>query len=163
MRSTQVPERALHISVVGAGTAAEPELALAQAVGVEIARAGAVLVCGGLGGVMEAACRGARRAGGRTVGIIPGSDPAAANPWVEVVVASGIGHARNVLVVQSGDAVVALAGSHGTRSEIALALKVGRPVVALGGWDDVEGVVHAGTPQAAVSMAQRLIREPKAR
>ena len=148
--------RPLHISVVGAGTAESRDLARAREVGEEIAKAGAVLVCGGLGGVMEAACRGAREAGGRTVGIIPTADRNTANAWAEVVVATGIGHARNVLVVQSGDAVVALPGSHGTLSEIVLALKVGRPVVGVDAWHEIEGVSIAADPVDAVARALRL-------
>ena len=149
----------IHISVIGAGAAETAELEVARQVGAEIARAGAVLVCGGLGGVMEAACRGAREAGGRTVGILPGSDPAAANPWAEVVVPTGMGHARNVLVVQSGEAVVALPGSHGTRSELALALKIGRPVVGLGAWQEADDVVPAASAGLAVAAAVGLARE----
>ena len=152
----------IHITVIGAGAAEAAALEVARQVGAEIAGAGAVLVCGGLGGVMEAACRGAREARGRTVGILPGSDPAAANPWAEVVVPTGIGHARNVLVVQSGEAVVALPGSHGTRSELALALKIGRPVVGLGAWQEVEGVVPAASAAQAVAAAVGLAQERRA-
>ena len=148
--------RPIHISVVGSGEADQALLDLARAVGREVARADCVLVCGGLGGVMAGACRGAREAGGRTVAIVPGPDPAAANPWTEVVVATGLGHARNVVVVQSGDAVVALPGSFGTLSEVALALKAGRPVVGLGAWGEIEGVVEAESPEEAVRQAVRL-------
>lgn len=155
--------RPIQISVVGAGTAGEAEQAVAHRVGVEIASAGAVLVCGGLGGVMAAACRGATEAGGRTLGILPGSDPTAANPWVEVAVPSGMGHARNVLVVQSGEAVVALPGSHGTQSEVAIALKIGRPVVGLGAWHQMAGVVPAADPAQAVAAALELARAGRAR
>ncbi|GAB4267645.1 MAG: TIGR00725 family protein [Deferrisomatales bacterium] len=146
-------ERATALSLVGAGTAGPDLQRLAYETGRRIAAAGCVLVCGGLGGVMEAACRGAREAGGRTVGILPGIDPGAANPWVEVAVATGMGHARNAVVVQSGRAVVALPGSWGTLSEVALALKVGRPVVGLGAWGHVEGVRTASTPAEAVARA----------
>ena len=152
----------IHISVIGAGAAGAAELEVARQVGAEIAAVGAVLVCGGLGGVMEGACQGAREARGRTVGILPGSDPAAANPWTEVVVPTGMGHARNVLVVQSGEAVVALPGAHGTRSELALALKIGRPVVGLGAWQEVEGVVAAPNAAQAVATAVGLARERRA-
>lgn len=106
---------------------------------------------------MAGACQGAREAGGRTVGILPGSDASAANPWVEVVVPTGLGHARNVLVVQSGDAVLALPGSWGTLSEVALALKSGRPVVSVGAWQDLDGVAVAGSPEEAVATALRRI------
>jgi uncharacterized protein (TIGR00725 family) len=149
-------QRPPQLSVIGAGDAGAGEMALATRVGREIARAGCVLVCGGLGGVMEGACRGAREAGGRTVAILPGPDASAANPWAEVVIPTGLGHARNLLVVQSGIAVLALPGSWGTLSEIALARKIGRPVVDLGGWSYVEGLARAGSPAEAVSLALRL-------
>jgi uncharacterized protein (TIGR00725 family) len=124
----------------------------AEAVGGELARAGAVLVCGGLGGVMEAACRGAHEAGGRTVGILPGADRAAANRFVDVAIPTGLGEARNALVVRSADALVAVGGGYGTLSEIALALKAGKPVVGLNSWD-IEGIDGAATPQQAVAAA----------
>ena len=106
-------------------------------------------MCGGLGGVMEAACRGAKDAGGTTVGILPGSDRAAANRFVDVAVATGLGEARNALVVRAADAVIAIGGGYGTLSEIALALKAGKRVVGLDTWD-VEGVEAADSPDAAV-------------
>lgn len=106
-------------------------------------------MCGGLGGVMEAACRGAKDAGGTTVGILPGTDRAAANPFVDVAVATGLGEARNALVVRAADAVIAIGGGYGTLSEIALALKAGKRVVGLETWD-VEGVEVADAPEAAV-------------
>jgi hypothetical protein len=146
-------ERRLHIAVVGAGVCPEPAQQVAEAVGREIAHHQAVLVCGGLGGVMESAARGARTAGGLVVGILPSYDASTANPWVDVVIVTGLGHARNVLVVASGDAVIALPGEHGTASEINLALKLGRPVVALGAWEAYDDVVHADTPEQAVSLA----------
>jgi len=146
-------ERRLHIAVSGAGTCSRPVWQLAEEVGREIARHGAVLICGGLGGVMEAAARGARGAGGLTVGILPSYDSRSANRWLDVVIPSGLGHARNVLVVASGDAVIALPGEQGTASEIALALKLQRCVVALEAWQDYAGVLHATSPTEAVTMA----------
>jgi uncharacterized protein (TIGR00725 family) len=143
----------VQLAVVGAG-AADPELAdLSCQVGRAVAEAGAVLICGGLGGVMEGACRGAVEAGGLCVAILPGADPTTANPWATVVVATGLGHARNAVVVQSADAVIALPGSWGTLSEIALARKSGRPVVGLGAWDEVAGVRPAASPREAVNLA----------
>jgi uncharacterized protein (TIGR00725 family) len=109
-----------------------------------------VLVCGGLGGVMEAACKGAKESGGTTVGILPGLDRADANPYVEVAVATGLGEARNALVVRAADALIAIGGGYGTLSEVALALRAGKRVVGLGTWD-VEGVEPAGSPEAAVA------------
>ena len=140
-----------YVAVVGAGDAVSGELlAAAEAVGAELARRGAVVVTGGLGGVMEAACRGARAAGGTTVGILPGGDRAAANPHVEVAIATGMGELRNGVVVRSADALIAIAGGHGTLSEIALALKAGKRVVGIGSWE-IEGVAAMADPLAAVS------------
>jgi uncharacterized protein (TIGR00725 family) len=119
-------------------------------VGRELAGAGAVVVCGGLGGVMEAACRGAREAGGRTIGILPGTDRTAANEFVEVAIPTGLGEARNALVVRTADALIAVGGGYGTLSEIALALKAGKRVVGLDSWD-IDGVVAAPDPVAAVA------------
>ena len=110
-------------------------------------------MCGGLGGVMEAACRGARSAGGLTIGILPTYDRGSANPWVEIVIPTGFGHGRNVIVVASGDVVIALPGEHGTASEIALALTLGRRVVAVGAWETYAGIGHASSPGEAVALA----------
>ncbi|MFP5362169.1 MAG: TIGR00725 family protein [Thermoleophilia bacterium] len=141
-----------YVAVVGAGADVSPELlAAAEAVGAGLARRGAVVVTGGLGGVMEAACRGARSAGGMTLGILPGDDRRAANAYVDVAVASGMGELRNGLVVRSADALVAIAGGAGTLSEIALALKAGKPVVGVGTWR-IEGVAEAGDAAAAVAL-----------
>jgi hypothetical protein len=118
-----------------------------------VAAAGAVLISGGLGGVMQAASRGARQAGGVAVGILPGPSHREANPFVDVAIATDLGHARNVLVVRSSHAIVALPGEHGTLSEIALAMKVGIPVVGLKSWTHLEGVVAAESASEAVGLA----------
>ncbi len=142
-----------YVAVVGAGGDVAPEmLAIAEAVGAELARRGAVVVTGGLGGVMEAACRGAKEAGGTTVGILPGLDRSAANPYVDVAIATGLGEARNALVVRSADVVVAVGGGYGTLSEIGLALKIGKRVVGLGTWE-IDGVLVVDGPEAAVAEA----------
>jgi uncharacterized protein (TIGR00725 family) len=142
-----------YIAVVGAGDDVEaPLLAVAEAVGAELASRGAVVVTGGLGGVMEAACRGARSAGGTTLGILPGGDRTAANAFVSVAVATGLGELRNGLVVRCADAVVAIAGGYGTLSEIALALKAGKPVVGIGTWE-IDGVRAAADASEAVALA----------
>ena len=125
---------------------------MAQEVGRLLARRGAVVVCGGLGGVMEAACRGASREGGTTVGVLPGLDRGAANPFVSVAVATGLGEARNALVVRAADALIAVGGAYGTLSEIALALKAGKPVIGLGTWR-IDGVERVEGPEAAVNLA----------
>jgi uncharacterized protein (TIGR00725 family) len=142
----------MYVAVIGSATCDQQIAALAEAVGGEIARRGAVLICGGRGGVMEAACRGAKESGGLTVGILPGSDRNGANPYVDVPVVTGLGEARHAVVVRSADAVVAVSGGYGTLSEIGLALKMGRPVVGLNIWP-VETVVQASTPVEAVEKA----------
>lgn len=128
------PSPSRYVAVVGPGSCSEAEASLAAVVGAELARAGAALVCGGLGGVMEAACRGCAEAGGLTIGILPGADRSAANPWVRVAIATGMGELRNGLLVRTADALIAVGGAYGTLSEIALALKAGKPVVGLGTW-----------------------------
>jgi uncharacterized protein (TIGR00725 family) len=128
----------------------------AEEVGAGLASLGAVVVTGGLGGVMEAACRGARSRRGRTLGILPGEDRAEANGWVEIAVATGLGELRNGLVVRASDALVAIGGGHGTLSEIALALKLGRAVVGLGTWA-VQGVDEVTTAEDAVERIARVL------
>lgn len=125
----------------------------AEEVGRLLAERGATVVTGGLGEVMAAAARGAKAAGGSTIGILPGAIRAGANEWIDHVVVTGIGHARNLAVVASGDAVIAVGGKYGTLAEIGLALTLGRPVVVLEpGWD-VDGALRAATPQDAVDLA----------
>jgi hypothetical protein len=146
------------VAVVGAGDADDELAAAAEEVGRRLAQAGAAVVCGGLGGVMEAACRGAKSAGGLTVGILPGRRRADANRWVDVAIPTGMGETRNALVVMSADAVVAVGGEHGTLSEVAFGLKLGRPVVGLRTWRLVRGdgavdesIVPTEDAQAAVA------------
>jgi uncharacterized protein (TIGR00725 family) len=146
-----------YVAVVGPGEASPQQVEAAEAVGAGLAQAGAVVVTGGLGGVMEAACRGARSKRGRTLGLLPGDDRDAANGWVEIAVATGMGELRNGLVVRAADAVVAVGGGHGTLSEIALALKLGRPVIGLGTWE-VHGVEHVSTPAEAVGRVAAVLR-----
>jgi hypothetical protein len=119
-----------------------------------LAAAGFTVVCGGMGGVMEAVCRGAVDGGGLTVGILPVEDPAMANPWVRVALPTGMGSARNRLVALAGGAMVAVGGRYGTLSEIAFALDAGRPVCSMGGWDGVPGVVAVGGPEQAVQFVR---------
>jgi uncharacterized protein (TIGR00725 family) len=137
------------VAVVGPG---EGPVGAAAEVGRLVAERGAVLVCGGLGGAMEAACRGAKEAGGMTVGILPGPDRAAANPYVDIALPTGLGEARNALVVRAADAVIAVGGGYGTLSEIAFALKAGKRVIGLDTWE-IEGVSPADGPEAAVAAA----------
>jgi uncharacterized protein (TIGR00725 family) len=137
---------------VGPGDATAEQEAAAEEVGRLLARRGVVVVCGGLGGVMEAACRGARSEGGIAVGILPGLDRGAANAHVSVAIATGLGEARNALVVRAADALIAVGGAYGTLSEIALALKAGKRVVGLGTWE-IDGVERADGPESAVEAA----------
>ncbi len=149
----------LLISVIGAGKCDEETYAAAEQVGRALALRGATVVCGGLGGVMEAACRGAKVAGGRTIGILPGIDQNEANAYVDIPIVTGLGEARNVIVVRSGRAVVAVGGEYGTLSEIAFALKFGIPVIGLGTWQlardakVLSGIVEVNDPVEAVELA----------
>jgi len=144
------------VAIVGAGDAAAAVRDLAYAAGLAVARRGAVLICGGRGGVMAAAARGAQSAGGLTIGILPGYDRSQANANIEIAIATGMGEARNAIVVASADSVVALAGEGGTLSEIGLAIKLGRPVVGLRAWQQLEMISHADDPVAAVDLALEL-------
>jgi uncharacterized protein (TIGR00725 family) len=141
------------ISVIGAGDCTPEIYKTAAKVGSLIAQRGAVLVTGGLYGVMEAASKGAREAGGITVGILPGSAKNDANKYVMIPIATGLSHARNIIVVRTSDAVIAVSGEYGTLSEIAIALKLGKPVVGIQTWENIEGVVSAAGPEEAVNMA----------
>jgi uncharacterized protein (TIGR00725 family) len=142
----------IYVAVVGPGEAEAGHESAAEEVGRLIAERGAILVCGGLGGVMEAACRGARSAGGVTVGLLPGIDRDDANPHVSVALPTGLGQARNAVVVRSADSVVAIGGGYGTLSEIALALRRGKPVIGLDTWE-IDGVRFVDGPEAAVEAA----------
>jgi len=156
-------ERRPIIAVCGAGHADAETVALADAVGYELARAGAIVVCGGLGGVMESACAGAKRGGGLTVGIVPGPDIAAANPYVDVPIATGMEDGRNAIITHTAEAVIALRGSYGTLSEVALALKMGKPVCTLGDWCPIDSVVVYQTPVDAVQGTLALLRSRQKR
>ena len=127
--------RQLIISVIGESNARPHIASLAEQVGAELARRGALIVCGGLGGVMEAACRGAKSAGGTTIGILPGDSPLSANDYIDIPIITGMGYARNALVAKTGSAVVAVGGAYGTLSEIGHALGEGAPVVGLETWE----------------------------
>ncbi len=140
------------VAVIGGSRPGRQALETAFEVGRLIARAGAIVVCGGLGGVMEAASRGAREEGGFVVGILPGAAMTDANPWVDLPIATGLGYTRNALVILNADAVVAVDGEYGTLSEIAYGKIHGKRVVGLGTWE-VKGVEPAATPEEAVRMA----------
>jgi uncharacterized protein (TIGR00725 family) len=150
------------IAVIGGGEPSSEEARLAEEVGRELARRGAILICGGLGGVMEAACRGATAEGGLTVGILPGDTSDTANPHVSIPIVTGIGYARNMAVVKSAGAVIAIGGSYGTLSEIAYALQSGIPIIGLNTWsisrngqvDD--SIIIVEDPAKAVETALKL-------
>ncbi|MFH1140152.1 MAG: TIGR00725 family protein [Chloroflexota bacterium] len=148
------------ISVIGGGDSPTADvLRMAEEVGRELARQGVTVVCGGLEGVMAAVCRGAKAQGGVTIGILPGNDPADANPWVDYAICTGMGYARNLIVVKSGRAVIAIDGAYGTLSEIGHALGDGIPVVGLHTWalarngKPERGIIPAQTPAEAVEKA----------
>ncbi|OGO22141.1 MAG: TIGR00725 family protein [Chloroflexi bacterium RBG_16_50_9] len=155
--------RKIFITVIG-GSECSPQIALmAEEVGREIARHGAILVCGGLGGVMEAACKGACAEGGLTVGVLPGESRRTANPYVQIPIVTGIGYARNVAVVKSGQVVIAIDGSYGTLSEIGHALQSGIPVIGLNTWSlqsdgkEDRSIIRAENPKDAVKKALEVL------
>jgi uncharacterized protein (TIGR00725 family) len=155
------------IAVIGDSSCSQEETELAESVGELLAERGAVVVCGGLGGVMEGVCRGAKSRGGLTVGILPGQDSSMANPWVDIPVVTGLGEARNVVVAKSAQAVIAIGGGYGTLSEIAYALKSGIPVVGLNTWSlskngrEDGSIVRAQSASEAVDKAISLAKKQK--
>jgi len=149
------------ISVIGAGSCDKKTYVIAEDVGRLVAQSNSILITGGLGGVMEAASKGAKEAGGTVVGILPGFSNKDANAYVTVPVTTGLSHARNVIVVRSADAVIAVAGEYGTLSEIAIALKLGKPVIGINTWENIKGVVKADNAEDAVIKAFELIGESK--
>ena len=155
------------IAVIGDSSCSAGEAKLAEAVGELLAQQGVIVICGGLGGVMEAVCRGAMSKGGLTVGILPGEDPGMANPWVSIPVVTGIGEARNVAVVKSAQAVIAIGGGYGTLSEIAYALKSGIPIIGLNTWSlsrngkEIDGIIKLDNAKKAVDKAVALAKKHK--
>ena len=155
------------IAVIGNSSCSPEETKLAESVGELLAQQGVTVICGGLGGVMEAVCRGAKSKGGLTVGILPGQDSSTANPWVDIPVVTGIGEARNVAVVKSAQAVIAIGGSYGTLSEIAYALKSGIPVIGLNTWSlsrnrrEDDSIIRVQSATEAVDKAISLAKKRK--
>ncbi len=145
------------IGVIGAGNADAALTGIAEEVGRLIATRNALLVCGGLGGVMEAAARGAKDAGGTTIGILPQATKEMANQYIDVPVATGFGEGRNVVIIRTADALIAVGGEYGTLSEVAFALKMGKPVVGIDTWD-IRGIINADTPEAAVNITFALLK-----
>ncbi len=140
------------IGVIGASSCSAEIAKLAEAVGREIGKRGAVLICGGLGGVMEFAAKGAKEAGGITIGILPGTSKEEANCYIDIPIVTGLGHARNIIIAHSSDSLIAISGEHGTLSEIAIGLKLRKTVIGLNTWD-IEGVIRAKTAADAVEKA----------
>ncbi|MDH4268769.1 MAG: TIGR00725 family protein [Dehalococcoidia bacterium] len=155
------------IAVIGNSSCSPEEAKLAETAGELLAQQGVTVICGGLGGVMEAACRGAKSKGGLTVGILPGQDSSAANPWVDIPVVTGIGEARNVTVVKSAQVVIAIGGSYGTLSEIAYALKSNIPVIGLNTWSlsrdgrEDDSIIRVQSATEAVDKAISLAKRRK--
>lgn len=148
----------MQIGIIGSGECTPEMEKVAEEVGRHVARRGAVLICGGMGGVMRAACRGAAEAGGVTIGILPGDRADQANEYVKIRIVTDMGHARNFILVHSSDVLIAIAGEYGTLSELAIALKLGKPVVGLSTWDVSPDIVKARDPAEAVGEAIQLVR-----
>jgi uncharacterized protein (TIGR00725 family) len=152
-----------YIAVVGPNDATQTEIDQAEAIGAGLARAGAVLVCGGLGGVMHAAARGSEEARGTSIGILPGDDRDPGSPHLTVAISTGMGETRNAIIVRTSDVIIAISGEFGTLSEVAFALKLGKPVVGLGTWElskrgrPVEAITRVETPEDAVAEALRAV------
>jgi len=140
------------IGVIGGSVVDKKTYDIAFRVGQLIAESQATLICGGMTGVMEAACKGAKAKGGITIGILPGSDPADANLWIDYPIATGLGHARNLIIINTAQSLIAISQGYGTLSEIAFALKSGKKVYGIGTWD-IKGITTCDSPEIAVSNA----------
>jgi uncharacterized protein (TIGR00725 family) len=151
--------RQLQIGVIGGRDVSTEIIKIAESIGQLIAERNAILICGGLGGVMEAACRGAKTVGGITVGILPVASKEEANPHVDIVIPTGMGVARNAVVIHSSDGVIAVDGSYGTLSEIAFALQCRLPLVVLKSWEIDSSVISAEDPEEAVEMLFNIMKE----
>ena len=150
-------DRPPHIAVIGAGSCDAATYALARDIGYRIGQKGWILICGGLGGVMEAAAQGCNEAGGMTVGILPGLNVSDANEYIRLAIPTGLGEARNALVVRASKALVAISGGYGTLSEIALALKIGKPVVGLKTWPSIGGVQYVETSAEDIALVEKFL------
>ncbi len=148
-------DRPKNVGVIGAGECSDSIYQIARNLGLEIGKKGWIMVCGGLGGVMEGAARGCMEAGGMTVGILPGLKKGSANPFIKIPLPTGLGEGRNLLVVRASDVLISIAGGYGTLSEIALALKMKKPVIGLETWKDIEGVKYVSNHHEAIQMATK--------
>jgi uncharacterized protein (TIGR00725 family) len=146
------------VSVIGGSSIGVRTEDLAEEVGEMVARLGCILVCGGLGGAMEAAAKGAQKGGGLTIGVLPGKEKADANPYIDIALPTSIGYARNTIIACSADIVIALPGSYGTNSEICYALVYGRPVIDLGNWN-INGMMDAKNLEDAEEKVKRIIKK----
>jgi uncharacterized protein (TIGR00725 family) len=157
----------MFVSVIGESHATEKNYQMAEKLGRLLAQAGCGIICGGLAGVMEAVAKGAKSAGGQTVGILPGFRPQEANPYIDVAIATGINYARNLAVVLSGELVIAVGGKYGTLSEIGYALHFDKPVIALNSWrlfkdgKKEAGIIHVKTPEEAVKKVLAILKKEK--
>ena len=142
----------IYIGVIGAGDCSQEIYNMASELGHMIAQNEWILICGGLGGVMEGAAKGCYKGGGMTVGILPGEEKESANPFIHLAIPTGLGEGRNLVVIRASDAVLSIAGGYGTLSEIGLALKMGKPVIGLKTWPSIDGVDYVETPQQAMDM-----------
>jgi len=151
-------EKNIHIGVIGAGECSDRIYHLASSVGYEIGKRGWTLICGGLAGVMEASARGCVKAGGMTVGILPGMDKRTANPYIKIALPTGLGEGRNLLVVRASDVLISIAGGYGTLSEIAMALKMKKAVVGIQTWENIGGIRYAESPDDAIKEVQHCLK-----
>ncbi len=145
------------IAVIGDSSCSKEVYGIAEEVGKCIAQKGGILITGGLGGVMEAASKGAKQAGGITIGILPGLSREDANRYVVIPITTGLSHARNIIIARSADALIAVSGGYGTLSEIAIGLKLGKPVIGIKTWDTIEGVIKVDHPEEAIQKALELL------
>ena len=149
------------IGIIGAGAADSIQLKLAEEVGTRIAKENIVLVCGGMGGVMEAVSKGCFTAGGEVLGILPGPDGLEANPYVTIAIATNMGHSRNIIIAHTADILIAIGGEFGTLSELAIALKLGKTVISLGSWSEIDQLKQVETPEEAITLALNELKKLK--
>lgn len=158
LREEKTMKRAYYVGVIGSGNCSPAHYDLARKVGYEIGRRDWILVCGGLGGVMEGAARGCEEAGGITVGILPGLQKEQVNPYIRISIPTGLGDGRNLLVVRASDILVAISGGYGTLSEIALALKARKKVIGLKTFENIEGLLTVADPDEAMIRLESLLQ-----
>ncbi len=157
MKIGDIMEWAECVGVIGAGECTDSVYGLARKVGYEIGKRGWMLICGGLGGVMEGSARGCQEAGGLTVGLLPGLEKASANPYITISLPTGLEEGRNLLLVRAADVLISIGGSYGTLSEIALGLKMDKPVIGLETWKDIKGIHYVSDPQEAIQSVTKFL------